>query len=449
MRSYILPYAKFAALALASKLTSAFADPLKPGVETTDQVAPIWSATTTPKQQSCMASDLRCASLPRSRFVTASKALSEIGFDSQKAIALKEILTMSGLIDNPDDFDQRYRGGEGLKGRRQCSASLLKFVDETQRCFSQRATSDGRMLERWETATQEWMMHQDIAHHAKVLGVVDEVKPSIRFKVGAPREAAGLPPSSVKPFYYDSKSSVLNITGPIVVVLGSTYQTMLARCQEISKVEEFLGGDPIGAIVLLGGARKAGKIDGTPEVLSQIAQEFGVSSDELTETHLIQRALKEVMLRLTKTPNVIVIDTMASGIDRPTTKTTMIEFTKWLAANPGITGAYIISKQPHVLYQGAVIAPIMETYAPWLEFEVIGPAASPSIANKALLEAISSFIWARTPEVMRQLALPISDEELPLARKLYKDNPIIEEIIRSSAELNFEKFVSGEERTLD
>lgn len=359
--------------------------------------------------------------------------LNQMGFDLKQATALKNIFVIAGLIDKVEDFDQRYQNCDKSMGMKPCAASLLNLVKDTQTYLSQRITTDGNTLERWETKEQAWMNHTAIGEIAKTLGFVEEIQPKTKFKTTQKLELIGDLPSSVKPFHYGDKIVPVNIKGSVIVVLGATYGTMLERCKYIAEIESFLGDEEqIGAVVLLGGARRAGEIDGLPHQILKITRDFSLPIVELTETHLIQHALKEVSSNFrANLPPVVVIDTLSSGILRPTTKTTMIEFTKWASANPQVSGAYIISDQPNVLYQEAVIEHIMKVRAPCLRFEVVGSKASSTTTNKDFLEAIAAFMWAKAPAVMHELALTIEDEAALLARQLYKNDPWIEILIEA------------------
>jgi hypothetical protein len=365
-----------------------------------------------------------------------------LGFGAPESTgAIQRLYELAG-IDMPDGLLSRlYPGLFSTKDRQQSGDALLQFVRDTQDTFSQRhinAGSKAGSLERWETKESEWMKShaEEILAQAQILGFVDAVPPSRIFKgsglLDQKFDSSALIPQSVQPYYYAADRKFQDIKGPVIVVLGARYPTMLRRCAYISTIQSFLRDQSsVGAIVLLGGARRASSVDGTPEELESIAQEFGVQKDVLTETHLIQYALRKTFPEI-RVP-VVVIDTAASGIARPTTKTTLEEFAKWIQTQPAITGAYIVSTQPHMLYQKAVTMEVLNQAAPGLDFEVVSPAAPPDLTSKDFLEAFASALWAKTPLVIQGLNLSISGEASALATKLYPDNSAIRYIITSSA----------------
>jgi len=433
-RNLLVYSGKFAAAVVASRLPGILANPYKENKQNTPTFLPRLIESTDHKAA------FAPSTTPTSshKIITPHKLLSSMGLKPKQIEALKELLVIGHVLDNKRDFETKYTGGSGSSGKALATLALLNLIKDTQLHFAKRNHDSDKPLERWETESSNWMDHPEIRNIISCLGFVDEVPPRAIYKSERAEKdsthMAGTMPLSAKPYYFSNSPIRTMASGSVIAVLGSTYKTMLKRCHEIVKLEQFLGGPgSIGAIILLGGARKASRIDGTDEELELIAKDFETTKDKLTETHLIQHALN-----LTYHPDptitpIVVIDTAASGVARPTTKTTVEEFTKWAKCNPGINGVYFISNQPYVNYQQTVISPIIAEQLPELKFEVVGPEAPLTIANKSLIEAVASFLWAQGPYVIKDLGLPLTEEAIDLARKLYKAHPDVEKIISAGA----------------
>jgi len=269
---------------------------------------------------------------------------------------------------------------------------LIDFVYITQKHFLLRSGTQ----ERWEVKPAEWMHAQkpETVEALKKLDIVAEILPQ-------------------------------NKNPDVICVLGATFKTMTTRVQY---VETLYNSQQITAkhLVLLAGQRKATiGVDSTEAELAKIAQHQGLASPtQLTETQLIQEAYQTSTL-YNKLPT-HVIDTPAGNLPRPTTETTTLEFIKWLKHHPEVKSVLFISNQPFVNYQKAVIAEVFINEGFEIRFEVVGAAAANPLNIQKLVESIGSYIWAKTPQVLREIDFQVTDNKaIEQLQDLYRNNPLI------------------------
>lgn len=270
---------------------------------------------------------------------------------------------------------------------------LLQLVASTQERFVNRKDKQ----ERWETTDLNWM-DQDVTllnENFAELGFVGAVYPS--------------------KMHYDA-----------VCILGARRSEMEKRI----KFAECLinDGHCFVCLILLTGARPATVgVDGTAEEIEEIAQYFGINSNEVTEAHILKYLCEKYMLNKYGLV-VVVVNTPEKDGRRPTTQTTVEDFCKWEKEHPGkIEGALFISSQPYVAYQTAIIEEILRQNNSELSFRVDGDSYVPSNDSvKTLAGALGSYIWAKMPNCLRYFGFEIkSDEDLELAKRLYGHMPWI------------------------
>lgn len=281
---------------------------------------------------------------------------------------------------------------------------LLELVQLTQKHFTKRTAQQ----ERWEVTPDAWMQTIDKtqAHQAlQQLSLTEKITPH-------------------------------NITPDALCILGSSYKTMQKRLSYAHELIE--SGFTPKHLILLGGERKAViGIDGSEGELRTIAQEFGMHNlENLTETHLLQRAYDESPI--SKELAMDIIDTPRGDLPRPTTETTLMELVSWLKVSPDITSITFVSNQPYVLYQDAIITQVIKSTKPELHFETIGGGMGnePTIIN--LIGSLGSYLWARTPMVIQELGITITEpaqQEAFIA--LYKNNPtLLKQIEKLSSKIS-------------
>lgn len=276
--------------------------------------------------------------------------------------------------------------------KRSTSSELLKdtveFIELTQQHFWLRKKGE----ERWQAQAKSWMLKPSEATFLalKDLDMVDEVLPK-------------------------------NHLPDVICVLGGPMGTMENRLGFLAKL---LNSEQLGAkhIVLLAGERYVSEnIDGSKKYLQNLAKKLGHKDFKtLTETDLIKEAFKNSGI---KGYDVTVIDTPKGNLLRPTTETTTLELVKWLKTRP-YKSVLFISNQPYVLYQQAVIAEVLQAENCRVDFSVVGAKAE--FNAQALMESLGSYLWAKTPQVVRQMRMKSSDEEvIKRFKSLYQKNPVI------------------------
>ena len=179
-------------------------------------------------------------------------------------------------------------------------------------------------------------------------------------------------------------------------------------------------------IILLAGERTIKvEVDGTKEELESIASNYHISNlGKLTETHLIREAYKNSLLS-NKVP-VYVIDTPARDLPRPTTQTTIVELIIWLKQHNDIKNIIVVSNQPNVKYQEAVIKEVFRNSDVQISFEVVGDSYYDKENLYPIIEALGSYIWAQTPSVLLKLDTIIYDPKIITSYKeLFAKQPLV------------------------
>jgi hypothetical protein len=288
--------------------------------------------------------------------------------------ALEHLCQEAGILSQEQSFQDRF---PQRKEKNDLLQDLTDFVTITQKHFLLRSGTQ----ERWEVKPVNWMQVQkpETVEALSKLDVVAEIPPQ-------------------------------NKTPDVVCILGATFKTMATR---IGYVENLYNGRQVTPryLVLLAGQRKSTVgVDGTEAELARIAQHQGVTNPtQLTETHLIQEAYQASTL-YNKLPT-HVIDTPAGNLPRPTTETTTLEFIKWLRQHPEVKTVLFISNQPFVNYQKAVITEVFISEKFEISFEVVGAASAEPLNIQKLVESIGSYIWAKTPQVLREVGFQLTDNK--------------------------------------
>ena len=282
---------------------------------------------------------------------------------------------------------------------------ILTLLTETQEKFVVRKEKQ----ERWEVVAPNWMNKQPeiILRHLNTLGFTYLI---------APRERE-----------FDA-----------ICILGATAPRMKER---VEYAQGLLANDiQTKNIILLTGERyvKAG-IDGPEDTLTALAQKYNLPNvSALTETHML-REIFETSPLSREGIKTYVIDTPAGELPRPTTQTTVEYLLDWLKSHQAINNILFVTNQPYVKYQEAIIRTVLEAKRSNLGYQVVGPAATTD-QIKPLLEALGSYIWAQTPEVLKKLTTilnkPVVNNEL---RALYAKNPLLyKQLPESSCQANTE-----------
>lgn len=284
-----------------------------------------------------------------------------------------------------DRFPARKEPGDLLK-------DSLEFIELTQKQFWLRKGTE----ERWEAKPKSWMLEKrpKALDALRVLGVVEEISPK-------------------------------NQHPDVICVLGSPLKIMDER---IGYIANLINHKKVSAqhLVLLAGERYCTiGVDGTKEELLKIAKSFGLNDlSSLTETHLIEEAYKNSSIY--KKFETSIIDTPRGSLPRPTTETTTLQFIKWLKLHPQYKSVLFISNQPYVNYQQAVIAEVFKAQRCPINFEVAGSKAQEPLNTQMLVESLGSYLWAKTPQVVREMNIKSQDQEIiKQFKNLYRNNPVI------------------------
>lgn len=314
--------------------------------------------------------------------------------DSQaKKQALEYLLKKSGSIEEAtslqEEFPPRHNNDDLFR-------DILKFVKAAQEKFVIRQGHQ----ERWQVTTPSWMQEDTgkLKQALTELGLTREIYPSQ--------------------------------TNPnAICILGATHSSMTSRMNYASKLIK-QGTLTSRYLILLAGERKVTVgVDGSEEDLSKIALRQGKNSvNLLTETDLIKDIYENS--DLVNKFEVVIIDTPAGNLPRPTTETTLLELSKWLADHKDIKKIVFVSHQPYVGYQNGIISAVLQHEELDIKFNVVGPAAAIDIAPSKLLEALGSEIWARTPTIIASLNINLKNNpDAAELAKLYEKTPLVYSVL--------------------
>ena len=304
----------------------------------------------------------------------------------KKAGIIKPNETFMSLFPKRDNSDQLFQ-------------DVLHFVELTQKHFTIRSGAQ----ERWEVQPTAWM----IDNKDEILLALENLNIT----------------NSVTPTFLNP-----DLTG----VLGARMTAMVSRFRYL---DELCNSQlKIKFLALVTGERKVtigGKgIDGNEEELAKIANKYNMTIDQLTETQLMLEAYHGSVIG-SKLPkeNLIVIDTPARDLPRPTTETTIQELCNWLREHKNDVHSIIfISNQPHVKYQEAIIKEVFKQQGLSTKFEVVGYKIGEKnvIKIQELVGALGSQIWAQTPELISQAKIHTNNQHLKdQFMELYKKQPLI------------------------
>lgn len=250
--------------------------------------------------------------------------------------------------------------------------ALIAMVKETQAKFVIRQGAQ----ERWETKPLAWMHEETEKMVAALttLGFITMVQPS--------KNQADL-----------------------ICLLGAAKGRMRDRMAFANNLLE--QGVTADAIIMLTGERyvTAG-VDGTEEELTALAKALHLESwKKLTETDIAKDLYAHSDLQ-NHGIAWYVIDTPKGDLPRPTTLTTTLALMEWLHEHPEVHHIIFVSNQPYVLYQEAIIRPII---GDTVTFEMVGSAVEKATNVPPIIEGLGSFLWAKTPQVLNDLQIPITE----------------------------------------
>lgn len=265
-----------------------------------------------------------------------------------------------------------------------------------------------RKGERWETAPKDGIEEGDLQllAAAECLNLFSEVKPS-----------------------FDHPDAIC--------ILGARKAFMDQRMQYAAQLLQ--NGNSTKYLILAGGERKATakpEIDGSPTYIADLAEEFGVAAEEVTEMHLMRKAYLEQMETYTKLGEPEVVEFNAKGRSgyRPTTENNIIELCNWVNDHPEVHTLYIVSNQFYVEYQAAIIKTVLAQQGININVAVIGPkydfSKNPTIKIHNILGELGTQIWAKILNLTLELGLHTKDEnKLDHFAKLYAGMPICREFV--------------------
>jgi hypothetical protein len=315
-------------------------------------------------------------------------ALDYYGFSTEEQkMALESLMQQASILGSTESIHDKFPSRENYD---RFVEDIIEFVEQTQQHFVIRTGNQ----ERWEVKPHEWMEHHQ-SENSKLLGSLGML-------------------SEIKPV----QSSVDSIC-----VLGGAMQRMKVRMDYAASLIN--SGFIANNLILLAGERYVTiGVDGTGEELNEIAASYKLGgANQLTETNLIEEVHKKSRLHGALTT--YIIDTPKRDLPRPTTQTTIQELISWLKDHHDIKSITFVSNQPYVKYQNAVINEVMRNAQAAINFEVVGSAYTESNLQPTF-EALGSFIFAATPEVLIKLGGKINSPALiaPIER-LYKAHPLV------------------------
>jgi hypothetical protein len=301
------------------------------------------------------------------------QALSLYGFQSEAQIkALESLLKTTSILQPQQTLEQTFPVRKSFE---ELVQDLLELVSSTQDHFSGRfSKSSSQAKERWEVQGVCYTPEQknEITRAIEMLGLVQKVVP-VKQRINS------------------------------MCILGATASTIKKR---ISYCEELLKqGCSAKNIILLAGQRPVSEADTkdiSKEELQEISRTFKKDCAFLTETDLMRHFYKKSDLSK-KAFLLHVIDTPKGTLSRPTTETTLKALDEFLKKqNPKIQRICFVSSQPYVNYQSALITSFFRQNNYHISYEVVGPQSENKDPVK-FLEALASYLWAKTPEVLRTL----------------------------------------------
>ena len=315
--------------------------------------------------------------------------LSHYGFDDlNKRRALENLMRRADIIKPLESLASHFPP-------RHNSASLmfdiLKFVKDTQEKFTVRSGTQ----ERWDVKAADWTVeHRDANFDdLKTLGFIDEIKPK-------------------------------NKNPDAICVLGAVYSRIENRLNYVENLVKD-GVLPANLVFLVGERPVTVNIDGSMEDLEKIASKYNIDSlKKLTETHMAKEVYQKSAL-YNRFPTTI-LDTPAGDLPRPTTQTTVLELIGWLKQNPNVKNLVFVTNQPYVKYQQAVIDNVFRNANFKIDFEVVGSAEASKENGHLIVEALGSFVWAATPNLLLTINKQVNNSEaIKMAEELYKKQPLV------------------------
>jgi hypothetical protein len=309
--------------------------------------------------------------------------------------ALERLMHLAEIIPAEKTLKSHYPNSENSD---KLLEYILDFVHQTQKHFTIRSGTQ----ERWDVLSTEWMKNNDseIQEMFRKLGICNKI--SLRFE-----------------------------DTDVICILGATNNTMKTRVNYAQKLFVDHNLKPKYLVLLAGERSVSTKTDGSLKELSEVAKKYNISDlNKLTETHLLQYLYENSQL-YNKLP-VHIIDTPKGNLPRPTTATTIEEMIKWLDSHREVSKITFVSSQPYVGYQEAVIAQILQSKNINVKFEVVCEICKEDSSTVSLLEALGSYVWAKTPLVIQKLNLDTSNTFIiDDFKKTYIKNPFIYSNIES------------------
>lgn len=312
--------------------------------------------------------------------------------DTQKK-SIEFLLQQSNIIPQGQSFQDVFPQRENRE-------DLIKDVVNFVKLIQQRFVVREGTQERWQTTPLQWMEEEPAAIRAALteLDIVEEIQPPL-----------------------DSPD--------VVCILGATYYTMKKRIDFASRLYSQGRLNAQYLILLAGERRVTVGIDGSESDLLRLAKKHNKETlSFLTETELIKELYENS--DLVNKFKVEVIDTPARHLPRPTTETTVIEFSVWLKAHQDVKNVIFVSSQPYVKYQEAIIAAVFKNRGINIEPIVVGPEVNSDIDPYKMIEGLGSRIWAQTPFVLAALGGSIKDEATANEfKELYRNCPMIYSVL--------------------
>lgn len=223
--------------------------------------------------------------------------------------------------------------------------TLESIVEVTQKELLRKSTT-----ERWEIGISEKDTHlKDILPFFKDFGMVEAKKPTL------------------KKYHY-------------AVILGSTFSSVLKRLSFLE--QQWREGIRFDKIIILGGERQLTSVE-KEELKSHGYSSINDERDMLEiacKLGLTDKKIKKLPLKLIK----------ASKKPHALRATTSDTVQAWLETQPEPGTALVVSTQPHILYQEAVLKRLLpETFT----IEGVGNQAKPDLLLGIYTDALARFLY--------------------------------------------------------
>lgn len=243
--------------------------------------------------------------------------------------------------------------------------------------------------ERWQEKIPVWIVEhaKEIAEIIENIGIKNEVPPKENF--------------------YDA-----------IAVFGSAAPNVKKRLEYTKYLVDQVGVKTKFLYFLTGERYASERIDGNKQYLQQVAHNYRMLYEKVTETQLILASYEEIKGEnaFAELP-VIVIDTPRGNKSRPNTVDTLLKLAEEIDSS--IKTMLFVSAAPDIQRQAEETILTLSELLPQLKIEVVGNRIN-GISNQAncfIIDAIAEMLFSGYPQINIQLGSKKSVEELEKRRQ--------------------------------